>query len=612
MKASSTKPKYSITQNTKYLLCHAWKWDRPFIWHIAANVIATWLIAFLGIFLPKAVIGCLEQQTSISRLLVIIALFSIALLGCNVMKAWTDENIFTRKMLMRMRFGFLAYHRAFTVDYQQFDTTEYKEIKKKAYEPTGGNNSSLEAVCPSLIEFTASIFGVLSYALVLGQLGWWIALLAALCAILSYLVRNRAMQRRHAETDEWVKYASKPYYLNDKASDYHYGKDIRLFSMGAWFREIFEINIRLCDDWQNRHEKPLWKADLLDAVLTLCREGIAYIYLIRCVLSGRILPSDFVLYFAAIAGFSTWILGVANQLSELKRHSNQICDYRAMMELPDIFRHGEGETADKHLKTPLEIRLDHVSYRYPGAETNTISDFNLTIRPGEKIAVVGLNGAGKTTLVKLICGLLDPTEGSVYCNGIDVKDFDRTEYYRLFSAVFQDFCILPLTVAEVISGQTADEIDYKRLRECIKMADLTEKIDSLPQGINSLMVRDVNEDAIELSGGETQRLVLARALYKQAPMVILDEPTAALDPIAEHRMYMEYYRMTEERTSIYISHRLASTRFCDRIIYMEKGQIAEVGTHQELLAQQGKYYELFSLQSQYYQDDGKGGQQNEA
>lgn len=612
MKTSSTKPKYSIAQNIGYLLCHAWKWDRPFIWHIAANVIATWLIAFLAIFLPKAVIGCLEQQTSISRLLLIISLFSIALLGCNVIKALTDEHIYIHKMLMRSRLSYFVYHKAYTVDYQQFDTSEYTQLRKKAFAPTENPTSSLEAVWPSLITFVTSIFGVFSYALVLGQLGWWITLLSAACAIISYWVRNRALTRRHAATSEWVKYASKPYYLNDKASDYHYGKDIRLFSIGTWFREIFDINIRLCDDWQNRQEKPLWKADLLDGFLTLCREGVAYIYLISCVLSGQILPSDFVLYFAAIAGFSTWILGVANQLSELKRHSNQICDYRAMMELPDIFRHGEGETADKHLKTPLEIRLDHVSYRYPGAETNTISDFNLTIRPGEKIAVVGLNGAGKTTLVKLICGLLDPTEGSVYCNGIDVKDFDRAEYYRLFSAVFQDFCILPLTVAEVISGQTVDKIDYKRLRECIKMADLSEKIDSLPQGIHSLMVRDVNEDAIELSGGETQRLVLARALYKQAPMVILDEPTAALDPIAEHRMYMEYSRMTEERTSIYISHRLASTRFCDRIIYMEKGQIAEVGTHQELLAQQGKYYELFSLQSQYYQDGGKGGQQNEA
>lgn len=355
----------------------------------------------------------------------------------------------------------------------------------------------------------------------------------------------------------------------------------------------------------------MWKADLLDGFLTLCREGVAYVYLIWCVLNGQMLPSDFVLYFAAIAGFSTWILGVANQISELKRHSNQICDYRAMMELPDTFRHGEGETADNHMVTPLEIRLEHVSYRYPGADADTISDFNLTIRPGEKIAVVGLNGAGKTTLVKLICGLLDPTEGSVYCNGIDVKDFDRTEYYRLFSAVFQDFCILPLTVAEVISGQTLDAIDYKRLHKCIEMADLTEKIDSLPQGINSLMVRDVNEDAIELSGGETQRLVLARALYKQAPMVILDEPTAALDPIAEHQMYMEYHRMTEERTSIYISHRLASTRFCDRIIYMENGQIAEAGTHQQLLDLHGKYYDLFSLQSQYYQEDREGGQQHE-
>ena len=215
-------------------------------------------------------------------------------------------------------------------------------------------------------------------------------------------------------------------------------------------------------------------------------------------------------------------------------------------------------------------------------------------------------GAGKTTLVKLICGLLDPTEGTITCNGIDVKDFDRTEYYRLFSAVFQDFCILPLTIAEVISGRTLDDTDMNRVMECLRMADLADKIGTLPEGLRSQMVRDVNEDAVELSGGETQRLILARALYKQAPMVILDEPTAALDPIAEHQMYMKYHDMTAGKTSVYISHRLASTRFCDRILYMEHGQIAEEGTHETLLQRQGKYYELFSLQSHYYQEKQEG------
>ena len=599
-------PRYSLLRNTQYLLRHAWAWDKFFLLCIGINILTIVLSAVLTMYLPKAVLAGLEQHAPISVLIITISLFVGGIALTAALKAWTDGHIEMHKMLMRCRFSFPAYLKALTVDYQQFDTAAFKELKKKAYEPTGGNDSALEAVWPALITAISGLLGIFSYGAILVSLGWWIALMAAGCAILSYLIRNHYLEKRHEAQKEWVKYASKPFYLNDKSGDYHYGKDIRIFSMRAWFQEIFSVNIRLCEDWQLRHEKPLWLVDILDNVLTLCREGIAYVYLIWCVLAGRITASDFVLYFAAIAGFSTWVLSVANQMSLLTRYSNEICDFRALMELPDVFRHGSGETAEKHLGQALVIVLQDVSYRYPGAEEDTLSHLNLTIHAGEKLAIVGLNGAGKTTLVKLICGLLDPTEGTITCNGIDVKDFDRTEYYRLFSAVFQDFCILPLTIAEVISGRTLDDTDMNRVMECLRMADLADKIGTLPEGLRSQMVRDVNEDAVELSGGETQRLILARALYKQAPMVILDEPTAALDPIAEHQMYMKYHDMTAGKTSVYISHRLASTRFCDRILYMEHGQIAEEGTHETLLQRQGKYYELFSLQSHYYQEKQEG------
>ena len=599
-------PRYSLLRNTQYLLRHAWAWDKFFLLCIGINILTIVLSAVLTMYLPKAVLAGLEQHAPISVLIITISLFVGGIALTAALKAWTDGHIEMHKMLMRCRFSFPAYLKALTVDYQQFDTAAFKELKKKAYEPTGGNDSALEAVWPALITAISGLLGIFSYGAILLSLGWWIALMAAGCAIISYLIRNHDLEKRHEAQKEWVKYASKPFYLNDKSGDYHYGKDIRIFSMRAWFQEIFSVNIRLCEDWQLRHEKPLWLVDILDNVLTLCREGIAYVYLIWCVLAGRITASDFVLYFAAIAGFSTWVLSVANQMSLLTRYSNEICDFRALMELPDVFRHGSGETAEKHLGQALEIVLQDVSYRYPGAEEDTLSHLNLTIHAGEKLAIVGLNGAGKTTLVKLICGLLDPTEGTITCNGIDVKDFDRTEYYRLFSAVFQDFCILPLTIAEVISGRTLDDTDMNRVMECLRMADLADKIGTLPEGLRSQMVRDVNEDAVELSGGETQRLILARALYKQAPMVILDEPTAALDPIAEHQMYMKYHDMTAGKTSVYISHRLASTRFCDRILYMEHGQIAEEGTHETLLQRQGKYYELFSLQSHYYQEKQEG------
>ena len=246
-----------------------------------------------------------------------------------------------------------------------------------------------------------------------------------------------------------------------------------------------------------------------------------------------------------------------------------------------------------------EIRLEGVSFRYPGAAQDTLTNINLTLHPGEKLAVVGLNGAGKTTLVKLICGLLDPSEGRVLLDGRDIRNFNRTDYYTMFSAVFQEFSLLAGTVAANVA-QSDEDIDMQRVKACVERAGLRDRIEALPNGYETFLNRSVYEEATLLSGGETQRLMLARALYKNAPFIILDEPTAALDPIAESDLYRKYSRMTEGRSSVFISHRLASTRFCDRILLIENAGIREEGTHEELLRLGGRYAELYAVQSKYY------------
>ena len=244
--------------------------------------------------------------------------------------------------------------------------------------------------------------------------------------------------------------------------------------------------------------------------------------------------------------------------------------------------------------------MENVSFRYPGAETDTLKNINLTLHPGENLAVVGLNGAGKTTLIKIICGFLDPTKGQVKLNGTDIRNYNRKDYYKLFSAVFQDFSLLAGTIAENVA-QT-ENFDLKQVKNCIKKAGLLPKIEALPDKYQTFLNREVYKNAIMFSGGETQRLMLARALYKDAPFIILDEPTAALDSIAEADIYQKYDEMTKGKSSVYISHRLASTRFCSRILMLEQGEIQEEGTHEELLRQSGKYAALYEVQSKYYRE----------
>lgn len=231
---------------------------------------------------------------------------------------------------------------------------------------------------------------------------------------------------------------------------------------------------------------------------------------------------------------------------------------------------------------------------------------NMTLRPGEKLAVVGLNGAGKTTMIKLLLRLYDPTQGYITLNGTDIRRFKREEYYRLFSPVFQNVEVLAFPIAENISMRAATDTDRDRAKSAADEAGLGDKIASLPRGIDSELLKVVDEEGVDLSGGERQKLALARALYKAAPIVVLDEPTSALDALAEQQLYERFNRMIGDKSAIYISHRLASTRFCDKVAMFVDGNMIEYGSHEELMATGGQYARMFELQAQYYQDGQEG------
>ena len=390
-------------------------------------------------------------------------------------------------------------------------------------------------------------------------------------------------------------------YISDKAQDPHIAKDIRIFSMRSWLEEVYAKNLNLMKDFYSRKEKKIFLCNLGDVVLTFLRNGIAYSYLIAMAVRKEISASEFLLFFTAVSDFTQFITSILDSCLQLHKQSLEICKVREYMEWAEVFRFDDGLPLAHKPGREYTIELKNVYFRYPESTTDTITNMNLSIRSGEKIAIVGLNGAGKTTLVKLICGLLDPTSGQVLLNGKDIREYNRRDYYKLFSAVFQEFSVLATTVAANVA-QNEDMLDYEKVNRCLANAGLSEMISKLPDGVQTHLGKIIYDDGVELSGGQMQRMMLARALYKDSPILVLDEPTAALDPIAEDDIYRKYNAMTSGKIAIYISHRLASTRFCDRILYLVSGQIAEEGTHDELLSLNGGYANLFGIQSQYYQN----------
>ena len=478
-------------------------------------------------------------------------------------------------------------------------------LQDESFASCNGNFSHYAQTYDAVVQFFSNLLGFLAFGGILLTLNPLLILFLCLTTIISFLLNRRISKWIGESTSEKTGYERRMQYVIRAADDPRAAKDIRLYRMAAWLDGIYEKNLKDLLGWYRRYTAKLFRVSATDSALTLAREGATYAYLLYLALKNRISAAEFVLYFNVVAGFSTWLGSLLGQITVLERLNHAMNRFRSYLEYPESYLREEGRTVGD-LTAPKEIALRHVSFRYSEDSEYVIRDLSLTLKPGEHVAVVGLNGAGKTTLVKLLCGLTEPTEGTVLYDRTDIRAFNRDEYYRLFGAVFQDYSILPVTIEEIVGEDESENIDRSRAETCLKQAGLWEKIASLPEGLRSKYNKTFWDDGINLSGGETQKLLLARALYRQSPVIVLDEPTAALDPISENRLYETYDEIMEGKTAVFISHRLASTRFCHRIVLIEQGQITEEGTHEELLAKKGRYYELFETQAKYYRSNPEG------
>lgn len=601
------KPKYNLWQNTGFMLRTSRKYAKSVFPLCIVLALLSAGKSVAELLIAPAILNKIELSASLGSVVFTIAAFALVLMLLSGLRSYVDTNALFGRIAVRSQGIYLSISRKYAeTSYPNLLNTDFLALGEKASAACAGNSESSEAIWTTLTDLMTSCIGFIVYLALLTNLNLWLAALVAATTAVSYFASKRINEWGYLHRSEELELTKRIEYANKTATSREFAKDIRMFGLRGWLEDPWGSTMRLYSAFCAKRERKYIWANIIDIVLTFLRNGIAYAFLIGITVKNGLPASQFLLYFAALSGFAQWVVEILDKLSVMHKQSLDISTIREFLDWDEPFDLNGGERIAFEPNKQYEIRLDDVSFRYPKADKDTLSHINLTVHPGEKLAIVGLNGAGKTTLVKLVCGFLDPTEGRILLNGEDIRKFNRNDYYALFSAVFQEFSVLDVTVKENVA-QCVDGIDETRVWQCIDKAGLTEKIKSLPKGIETHLGRRVFKDGVEFSGGQTQRLMLARALYKNAPILVLDEPTAALDPIAENDIYQKYNEMTHGRTSFFISHRLASTRFCDRIIFVDGGKIAEEGTHDELLKNGGGYAYMFEVQSKYYRSDNQDG-----
>ena len=598
------RPKYGMLSNVLFMMREAWRIRKPVLITAVLVTVVQIIRNIAELYLTPSILGKIEQAAPLPELLGTIGGFIALLAVMQSSETYLNHFASWDRIIVRMEIGNRLPMKMLRTSYPNAEDKEYISALYRAWRGFAGTSSAAEAIWTTLIDLVKSIFALIIYVRLLTHLHPALMLLIIVTSIAGYLASRHISEWRYRHKNEEGECQKPMRYVSFNAVNRQTAKDIRIFNMQPWLEDVYAAGLRAYEAFFDRCGGVTMWGGILDAALVFLRNGAAYAVLIGMAIQKNLSASEFLLYFSAVGGFSTLVTGVVSNMLKLHEQSMDISAAREFVDRPEQFRFEEGEPLHPDLNEEYELRLKDVSFRYPGSDKDVLTRVNLTIHPGEKLAVVGLNGAGKTTLVKLLCGFYDPTEGEVLLNGVDIRVYNRRDYYRLFSAVFQQFSILETSFRENVTQSVADG-DIEKMMECLKKAGLLEKIDSLTNGADTHVGREIYDDGMELSGGETQRLMLARALYKNAPILILDEPTAALDPIAENDIYMKYSDMTKGRTSLFISHRLASTRFCDRILFIDGGVIAEEGTHESLLKKNGKYAELFEVQAQYYREEGR-------
>lgn len=555
------------------------------------------IIPVIQAFIMYYLVDLISKNKDLRTMVLTIISYSLIVLISSLISKQIELRTYATYMDTRLNLFTDASDSIMEMDYGLGENSKFMGEFTRGFECFQSNNQGLEGVYHTMYPLLANMVSFIIISVIMARLSPLIFILALISILIQLAMRTYTDKYRHSHMGDLNKVRRKTDSYYSEASDFRFAKDIRLFSYKDKFIEGFKPLVEDVISISRKFIKPEIFLSPVPAMVLVSIEALAFYFLTGKIIANEISLKSLTLMITSVAIYSQVISNLVINISETRSNLLYVSDGFDMLRA-DL----KSDNGDREINGPISIEFSHVSFSYPLSDVNVLEDLSFTIREKEKFAIVGVNGAGKSTIVSLILGLYKPTRGKIYINGIDSEDLDLKKRYAAFATVLQNVEPLAVSIAENVAG-TDKNIDRNRVIESLDKAGLSYKIDQLPQGIDTQMTKNIKEDGTLFSGGENQKLAIARALYKKnSYALIMDEPTAALDALAEEKIYSRLDKISEGKTLIFISHRLASTRFCDKIMLLDGGKIREYGTHDELLEKDGLYKQMYESQRKYYKE----------
>lgn len=588
------KDKYSFFSNLFFLIKNWFKKDTFGAIVVFVSAIITVIIPMVDAFITRTVANSIIESAEISFFIRELAVLFCVYIVLKFINVWAEERTWFFQNKVSMLYGVDLMDAVMDKELADFESTKGRSLFERAKSFAFDGDQADGAW--SAIRFSklfTSFVGFLTYTIIFSKVSFVLIAIVILTSFIAYFIQYKLTEFGNVTADEMSLEEMRLYYLYRIAGESRAQREVRILNA---FGMVYSYLAKFLNAYYSILRKYTKKANTsteLQAVLGFVRDFFTYYILAKNAALGKISTGDFIFYLTLVVGFSEWLNNFTGHIMSLKRISIGCGKYREFVD--------EKKDEDKKPDVDVinDIELKNLSFQYD-EDSKILKNINLSMKRGDSVAIVGENGAGKTTLIKVLAGLYKPTAGEIYVNGKDFNNFSSESIYKRTSILFQDYFVLPGTLLENMDNKGLDE---KRATEFVEKLGLKDRIDGLTDGLQSEVI-DVENNKIEgFSGGELQRILLIKSLMKESDILILDEPTAALDPISEEKLYNEYKDFSRDKISIFISHRITSTRFCDRIIYLENGEIAEYGTYEELMKLDGEYKKMFDLQAKYYKED---------